>query len=382
MSLSDVLPMAPAPKSRLARYRLLSPTASVRVSPLCLGGMSFGDAWSGWMGSCDQKTVEELLDYFYDNGGNFVDTANNYQFEQSEKWIGEWMKRRGNRDEMVIATKYTINFHSGSPNRDKEVMINYQGNGSKSLHVSINASLRKLQTDYVDILYVHWFDHSASIPELMQSLNHLVAAGKVLFLGISDTPAWIVSRANEYARNHGLAQFSVYQGQWNAGLRDFEQDIIPMARAENMALIPWGVLGSGQFKTEEQRQAKAKEGGRAPEQSEHGVKISRALEAVAKKHDAKLTAVALAYVMAKTSYVFPLIGCRTLEHLKGNIEALSLNLSEEDVKEIDEAAPFTPRFPSSFLYAPGTHLQEKNLWLLGMGGTIDHVPHAPAIKPE
>jgi aryl-alcohol dehydrogenase-like predicted oxidoreductase len=216
----------------------------------------------------------------------------------------------------------------------------------------------------------------------MQSLHHLVAAGKVLFLGISDSPAWVVSRANEYARNHGLTQFSVYQGQWNAGMRDFEQDIIPMARAENMALIPWGVLGSGQFKTEEQRQAKAKEGGRAPEQSEHGAKISRALEAVAKKHDAKLTAVALAYVMAKTTYVFPLIGCRTLEHLKGNIEALSLNLTEDDVKEIDEAAPFTPRFPSSFMYAPGMHLDEKNVYLLGMGGTIDHVPHVATIKPE
>ncbi|KEY71723.1 hypothetical protein S7711_02950 [Stachybotrys chartarum IBT 7711] len=382
MPIDVALPLAPPPKSRLARYRLLSPTASVRVSPLCLGGMSFGTAWKDYMGSCDQQTTEQILDHFYDNGGNFIDTANNYQCEESELWVGEWMKKRGVRDEMVIATKYTTNFHAGSPNRDTEIMVNFQGNGHKSLHVSVSASLRKLQTDYIDILYLHWWDFSASIPELMQSLHHLVAAGKVLYLGISDSPTWCVSRANEYARNHGLTQFSVYQGLWNAGFRDFERDIIPMCRAEGMGLVPWGVMGSGAFLTEAQREAKAKSGGREVQISEHDIKISNALEAVANRKDTKITSVALAYVMAKTPYVFPLVGCRTLEHLKGNIEALAVKLSEDDVKEIDEAAPLAPSFPMSFLYAPGTHELEKNVWLLAVGGTMDHVPNSAAIKPQ
>lgn len=119
------------------------------------------------------------------------------------------MKKRGVRDQMVIATKYKTNFHAGRG--DKEIIVNFNGNGAKSLHTSVEASLKKLQTDYIDLLYVHWWDFFASIPELMQSLNHLVAARKVLYLGISDSPAWVVAKANEYARCNGLRQFSVYR---------------------------------------------------------------------------------------------------------------------------------------------------------------------------
>jgi aryl-alcohol dehydrogenase-like predicted oxidoreductase len=128
------------------------------------------------MGVCDQKTTEEILDFFYESGGNFIDTANNYQKEESEMWIGEWMKKRGNRDQMVIATKFTTCFRAG--HGDKEILINTTGNGAKSLHISLEASLKKLQTSYIDLLYVHWWDFTCSIPELMQSLNHLVASGK------------------------------------------------------------------------------------------------------------------------------------------------------------------------------------------------------------
>ncbi|MBE3047376.1 aldo/keto reductase [Candidatus Bathyarchaeota archaeon] len=145
---------------------------------------------SGYMGACDKPTTESILDFFYEQGGNFIDTANNYQDEESEKWIGEWMRKRGVRDQMVIATKYTTGFRSS--HCDKEIAINSVGNGSKSLVTSVNASLRKLQTDYIDLLYVHWWDYTTGVPELMQSLNRLVQGGKVLYLGISDTPAWVV----------------------------------------------------------------------------------------------------------------------------------------------------------------------------------------------
>jgi aryl-alcohol dehydrogenase-like predicted oxidoreductase len=128
------------------------------------------------MGACDQKTTEEILDFFYESGGNFIDTSNNYQKEESEIWIGEWMKKRGNRDQMIIATKFTSCFRAGYSD---EILINTTGNGAKSLHVSLEASLKKLQTSYIDLLYVHWWDFTCSIPEMMQSLNHLVATGKV-----------------------------------------------------------------------------------------------------------------------------------------------------------------------------------------------------------
>ncbi|KAB5532582.1 aldo/keto reductase [Coniochaeta sp. 2T2.1] len=377
--MSSALPQAPPPKSPMGRYRLLSPNASVKVSPLCLGAMNFGNAWKDYMGACDQKTTEAILDFFYENGGNFIDTANNYQFEESQQWIGEWMKKRGNRDEMVLATKYTTNFKAGP--KAKNIMVNYSGTGSKSLHVSVEASLKKLQTDYIDLLYVHWWDYSTSIPELMQSLNALVLSGKVLYLGISDSPAWVVSKANQYARDHGLRQFSVYQGQWSAAGRDFERDIIPMSRDEGMALAPWGSLGGGMFKTDEQR--KALEGqGRAVQPSEKHVKVSQALERVAKRKNTIITSVALAYVMHKTPYVFPIVGGRTVDHLKQNIEALTLSLSEEDIEEIESAVPFDIGFPNTFAYGQTMKKHPQEVWLLSMAGTFDHVPLPKPITPS
>lgn len=155
----------------------------------------------------------------------------------------------------------------------------------------------------------------------MQSLNHLVTSGKVLYLGISDTPAWVVSKANEYARNHGLRQFSVYQGRWSAASRDFEREIIPMVQAEGMALAPWGALGGGSFKTEAQRQSQE---GRKVQVSESQIKISKVLESIAKRKNTIITSVALAYVMHKSPYVFPIVGGRTVDHLKQNIEVSSM----------------------------------------------------------
>jgi aryl-alcohol dehydrogenase-like predicted oxidoreductase len=186
-----------------------------------------------------------MLDFFYENGGNFIDTANNYQGEESETWIGEWMKKNNNRDEMVLATKFTTGYRTTGAT--EKIKSNFQGTHSKSLRLSLNASLKKLQTDYVDLLYVHWWDYTTSIPELMNSLHALVAAGKVLYLGISDTPAWIVVKCNDYARFHGLTQFSVYQGHWSAAFRDFERDILPMVESEGMGIAPWGALGRGMF---------------------------------------------------------------------------------------------------------------------------------------
>lgn len=236
-------------------------------------------------------------------------------------------------------------------------------------------------------LYVHWWDFSVSIPELMQSLNHLVASGKVLYLGVSDTPAWVVTKANEYARNHGLRQFCVYQGRWSAAFRDFERDIIPMCRAEGMALAPWGAVGRGMFKTEAQRQQQqesaAREGRKLPP-SETDIKVSRALEKVAeRKGGALVTSVALAYVMAKAPYVYPIVGCRTLEHLKGNVEALNLKLSEEDIREIEAAAPFDLGFPLNFLFPDGVPSETPGAPRpLNMGGTLYHVPEPKPFARE
>jgi hypothetical protein len=182
---------------------------------------------------------------------------------------------------------------------------------------------------------------------MMQSLNDLVSSGKVNYLGVSDAPAWIVSKANQYARDHGLRQFVVYQGLWSAARRDFERDIIPMCVAEGMGLIPWGSLGMGQFKTEEQRKAP----GRAAffPVTDSVIKVSEALEGVAKRKETEITSISLAYVMHKTPYVFPVVGGRNIGHLRGNIEALSVELTQEDIAEIEKATPFELGFPMDVL---------------------------------
>lgn len=231
-------------------------------------------------------------------------------------------------------------------------------------------------------LYVHWWDFTCSIPELMQSLNTYVNQGKILYLGISDTPAWVVSKANEYARQNGLRQFSVYQGRWSAEIRDFERDIIPMCASEGMGLAPWGALGGGSFKTEEQRN-NAKKGekrdmaGFGP--SEASLNISKVLEKLANKNNVQLTSIALAYVMQKAPYVFPIVGGRNIEHLKGNIQGLSVQLSQQDIEEIEGANAFDVGFPHNFLGGPKGPKSPNDVWLMKTAGHQQHVEWPKAI---
>ncbi|PBK88017.1 Aldo/keto reductase [Armillaria gallica] len=245
----SLLKPADDPPTKLGVYRVLSSRAGVRVSPLSLGAMSIGDKWAAHgMGSMNKESSFELLDAYFDMGGNSIDTVNVYQDQTSEEFIGEWAETRGIRDQLVIATKYTTNYQRG------------------------NDSIAQ----------------KTSIPEVMDSLHNLVAAQKVLYLGISDTPAWVVSQANQYAMDHGKTPFVVYQGRWSILDRSFEREIIPMARSLGMALSPWGVLGQGKLRTdaeEERRKETGEKGhlvwGPSWERTEVEAKVSRALEKVA-----------------------------------------------------------------------------------------------------
>lgn len=380
--------MSPDPKALLGRYRQLAPSASVRVSPLCLGTMTFGGTHPEKYGQCSKEDAFAILDYFYDNGGNFLDTANAYQDGQSAVWLGEWIASRKNRDDLVLATKYTSPYKAHCKDTIK---ANYTGNGSKYMALSLEDSLRKLQTTYIDLFYVHWWDYTTSIPEMMQSLNHLVVSGKVLYLGISDTPAWIVSKANQYARDHGLRQFSVYQGMWNAGMRDFERDIIPMCHGEGMGLCPYGTLGQGSFQTAEgfKQRMISNPGRNFIPTSARDKQVSGVLESLAKERGVTLLNIALAYVLQKAPYVFPIVGGRTIEHLKGNVPALGLLLTDEEIETIESAYDFDHGFPHNFLsgtlfdhskprgaYGPG------DVWLTKPSGPFDWVENPKPIRPS
>jgi aryl-alcohol dehydrogenase-like predicted oxidoreductase len=374
------------PKGLLDRHRQLSPTAAVKVSPLCLGAMNFGEAHKERLGECSKETAFEILDHFYSHGGNFIDTASSYQDGESETWLGEWMKARENRDEIVLATKFTSPYMKHLKHKTQS---NYGGNNAKSLKISVEQSLKKLQTTYIDLLYLHWWDYSTTIPELMHSLNDLVVAGKVVYLGISDTPAWVVTKANQYARDHGLRQFTVYQGLWNAAMRDFERDIIPMCKDEGMGLLPYGSLGGGRFHTEDGYKEREKHNpgrkGRPYEDTEKAV--SKALENIANEKGTELHSIAMAYVRHKAPYVFPIIGGRKLEHLKGNIAALSISLSKEDIKKIEEAYRFDPGFPHTFLsgtlFTGATPVGAQgpgDVWLIKTTGNYDWVEAEKSIE--
>ncbi|KAJ0414920.1 NADP-dependent oxidoreductase domain-containing protein [Aspergillus carlsbadensis] len=328
---------APEPVSELARYRILSSTAGIRVSPFQLGAMSIGDAWSSVMGGMTKEQAFTLLDAYFEAGGNFIDTANDYQCGQSETWLGEWMAARRNREQVVIATKFT-NAYTAPILGNTGRAVNHGGNHKRSLHVSLHDSLKKLQTAWIDILYLHWWDHTTSIEEIMDSLHNLLQQGRVLYLGISDTPAWIVSAANTYARDHGKTPFSIYQGRWNVLLRDFERDILPMARHFGMALAPWDERGESLRSTF------------GSEQSEDEVRMSEALAKVSAEHEVEsVTAIALAYVMSKAPNVFPLVGGRKVEHLQDNIAALKIRLTTEKISYLESVRPFDIGFPGNMI---------------------------------
>jgi aryl-alcohol dehydrogenase-like predicted oxidoreductase len=283
-----------------------------------------------------------------------------------------------------VATKYTTGYRGHA--RDVEpLQSNFVGNSFKSMHISVNRSLKKLRTDYIDLLYVHWWDFTTSVEEVMHGLNALINAGKVLYLGVSDTPAWVVVKANDYARAHGLRPFSIYQGKWNASYRDMERDIIPMCQDQGMAIAPWGPLGQGRFKTKETR-SKGHEGApRASQSSEQEIAVSDALEKIADKYKTTMHGIALAYVMHKTPNVFPIIGQRRVEHLKANIEALSIRLTQEDLKEIEGATPFDPAFPMSFIYEDKfdvTNNTAGDIKLTGLAAHIDAPPKQKPIQPR
>lgn len=203
---------APEPATELGRRRILASTAGVRVSPLQLGNMSLGAAWNESLGESSKESAFKLYDAFFEAGGNFIDTANMYQNEEAETWLGEWMAERKNRDELVIATKYTFDYRSHSHGGPNGRTANHQGNHKRSMYMSVRDSLAKLQTDYIDILYVHAWDYTTSVKELMDSLEHLVAERKVLYLGVSDTPAWVVAAAN------GMSKFLWKLEMMNLGL--------------------------------------------------------------------------------------------------------------------------------------------------------------------
>ncbi|MCW5518156.1 aldo/keto reductase [Muriicola sp. Z0-33] len=213
------------------KYKLLG-NSGLRVSEMALGTMTFGTDW-GW--GADKSESKKIFETYANSGGNFIDTANRYTEGTSERFVGEFIKEE--RDHFVLATKYTLFDKAGDPN--------FSGNHRKNLMRSVESSLERLDTDYIDLLWVHAWDFLTPVEEVMRGLNDLVSAGKVHYIGVSDTPAWIVAKANTLASHRGWSSFVALQAEYNLLQRDAERDLIPMAQSMGLALTPWAPLAGG-----------------------------------------------------------------------------------------------------------------------------------------
>lgn len=315
------------------RYKLLG-RSGLRVSEICLGTMTFGDDW-GWGAPKDQS--RRMFDAFVQAGGNFIDTSNNYTNGTSEKFIGGFVK--GDRDHFVIATKYTLNERSTDPN--------FGGNHRKNMMRSVEGSLQRLGTDHIDLLYLHMWDAMTPVEEVMRALDDLVRAGKVLYVGISDTPAWVVSQANVLAELRGWSRFVAMQAPYSLADRALERDLLPMSEAHQMSVLAWGVLEGGELTGK--YNAPTDEPKRSKDTSERIKSVASRLMDLADQIGRTPSQVAINWVRQQPYRMIPILGARTESQLKDNLGCLDFELSEEQIQLLSEASPIELGFPHSFL---------------------------------
>jgi aryl-alcohol dehydrogenase-like predicted oxidoreductase len=318
--------------------------SGLRVSPFCLGAMTFGEDW-GWGSSVAES--ETIMARFLERGGNFIDTANVYTKGHSEKIIGDFIGRdRARRDRVVIATKFFGNLYPGDPNGG--------GAGRKSIVASCEQSLRRLQTDYIDLYWMHCWDRFTPIDETMRALDDLVASGKVRYIGLSDTPAWKVAQAQTMARFRGWAPLVALQIEYSLLERTVEGELIPMALEMGLGVTPWSPLKSGtlsgKYTRENSATAKADRGERVTTSlNERVFAIIDELQAIGKELQATPAAVALAWVQGRPGVASTIIGARRLDQLEQNLAALDITLKAEQIARLDQLSKPTLGFPMPFL---------------------------------
>jgi aryl-alcohol dehydrogenase-like predicted oxidoreductase len=310
--------------------------SGLRVSELALGAMTFGARDWG----VDQEESRRVYDGFREAGGNFIDTANIYSEGRSETYLGEFMADE--RERIVLATKYT------GPTRSRD--INAAGNSRKVMMDSVHSSLRRLKTDYIDLFWVHARDFSTPIEEVMRGLDDLVRQGKVLYVGISDTPAWEVSRANTLAELRGWTAFVGLQIRYSLLDRAAERDLLPMARALDLSVTPWDTLGSGILTGKYNRDASTE--GRAAlrgQIKDEQLSIAEEVVKLADELGRTPAQVALNWVRQGLGVIVPLVGARTRAQLDDNLGCLDFELDADQKKRLDDASRIELGFPHDFL---------------------------------
>jgi aryl-alcohol dehydrogenase-like predicted oxidoreductase len=324
------------------KYRLLG-NSGLRVSEAALGTMTFGEDW-GWGAAKDE--ARKVYETYREAGGNFIDTANVYTNGSSERFVGEFIK--DHRQSIVLATKYSNAMPGNDPNA--------AGNHRKNLMQSVDASLSRLQTDYIDLYWVHIWDQLTPVEEVMRGLDDLVRQGKILYTGISDAPAWWVAQANTLAELRGWSRFVAIQVEYSLIQRTVERELVPMAKALNLGVLAWSPLANGILSGKYHGTGNAGAGRMSrPEMQEYlpdqerTERIVTTLKSVAEQTGHSMPQVALAWLRQRPTPVIPILGARKVSQLQDNLASLELNLSAEQVKSLDDASSIEPGFPH-YLY--------------------------------
>lgn len=367
-------------------HNVLLGNSGLRVSPLCLGTMTWGGKWG--IGSTKEE-AKEIFDEYVNNGGNFIDTANFYHAGHSELWLGEFMAEAGNRHDLVIATKFSLSMKT-SPEFTADVgtkedgtareyyAANSVGNNRKSMRRALNESLKRLQTDYVDLYYVHYWDYITNPEEIMRTLNDLISAGKILHAAVSDAPVWAVAECNAMAKERGWARFDALQYKHSLLDRTIERDVLHYAQHRNHTVVAWDVLGGGKLTGKYKRKAEgdeSKEVEGSKRASAWGIEMTEEMHEVvdlvreiATELDATCARVAMAWSL-RQPHVLPLVGARTLAQLKDNLAALELPITDDQLARLSAKTALKDKgFVLSFI---GSKFEE-NRWQ----ATVKVLPHA------
>lgn len=345
---------------QLDDYRLLG-RSGLRVSPLALGTMTFRVGEGTW-GSSDEE-AKQMVDMYIDRGGNFIDTADFYgQLGQSEVLLGELV--RGRRDRLVISTKYSLTTEPGNPNAS--------GNHRKNMVRSVEDSLKRMGTDYIDLLYLHMWDFRTPVDEVLRSFDDLVRAGKVLYIGLSDTPAWQASRMQAIAELRGWTQFCALQICYSLVERTVEREMIPMAKEMGFGVSPWAPLGQGVLTGKYSRDdlipgdmsdisSRKAINAVTGKLTAKNLDIADVVVAIAREIGCTPAQLAVAWTLANPAVCSPVIGVRTPAQLEDNLGALAVDISDEQLARLDEISAVPPVFPIDVLKGPAEGMMFGNV---------------------
>lgn len=331
------------------RYKVFGNHTGLRVSQIALGTGNFGTRWGH---GAEPEEARRIFDAYAEAGGNFIDTSDSYQFGQSEEILGALLEKR--RDDFVLATKFT---RTASP----ETSLLLAGNSRRAMATSVEASLKRLKTDRIDLYWVHFADGITPMEEILRGFDDLVRAGKILYAGLSDFPAWRVARAATIAELRGTIPIAGLQVEYSLVQRTTEQELLPMGQALGLGIVGWSPLGggtlTGKYRRGETGRAQGL-GGKVlqPENSAQRTAILDTLETIADEAGATTGQIAIAWVGAKG--IIPIIGPRNVDQLKDNLAATTIVLSPEHLTRLDEASKIAPAFPYSMILDPitGQHI--------------------------